>query len=181
MRGEPPNSSQHRTATAAPTSAVTVPSFGFGIKPFGPRIYTANTPRYHRVSVLTARAHSIQAVRTGRVWSPLTRATRPTRGIMSGVAMHLVKLMFPAVMAATRSSAPTTVAPASTDGTRHVNGGDTYALHVACTHRHAPAFRASSALSFRANTAIATFLPFPYGSWPPKRYKARGVSVNDTT
>lgn len=52
-----------------------------------------------------------------------TRATRPTMGIISGVAMHLVKLMVPAVIAATRSSAPTTAAPGQHTDTKQAQKG----------------------------------------------------------
>src|SRR6185295_10711436 len=84
--------------TAPVTSMVTVPTFGFGIMPRGPR----------------------------------TLPSRPTRGMRSGVAMQRSKSILPPCTFSTRSSAPTTSAPA--------------------------AF-ASSALAPRANTATRTLRP----------------------
>ena len=65
--------------TALSTSSVTVPIFGFGINPLGPKM----------------------------------RATRPTSGIMSGVAMHRLKRIVPSCISFNRSSAPTISAPAA--------------------------------------------------------------------
>ena len=67
--------------------------------------------------------------RLGKVLGP--------RGIMSGVAMQRSKLMLPAWTSVTRSSAPTT---------------------------SAPAFFASSAFAPRANTATLSVRPVPFGS-----------------
>ena len=90
------------------TSAVTVPSFGFGISPRGPRIFPS----------------------------------RPTIGIMSGVAMQRSKAISPACTLAARSSAPT---------------------------KSAPAAFASSAFWPLANTATRTVLPVPCGNWTTPR------------
>src|ERR1051325_9776106 len=89
--------------TASPTFGVTVPSFGFGIRPLGP----STLPR------------------------------RPTRPIMSGVAMQRSNSILPPWTISSRSSAPTTSAPAS---------------------------RASSAFAPLANTPTRTVLPVPLGS-----------------
>src|SRR3954466_6969220 len=89
--------------TALPTSIVTVPTFGFGILPCGPRM----------------------------------RPSRPTTGIMSGVAIAMSKSVKPSCTRWARSSAPTTSAPASS---------------------------ASRALSPFAKTATVTLLPRPLGS-----------------
>ena len=67
---------------------------------------------------------------------PSTFPSRPTSGIRSGVAMQRSKSMFPAVTFSTRSSAPTTSAPAAL---------------------------ASSALAPRAKTATRTLRPDPFG------------------
>src|SRR3954449_13179444 len=91
------------SSTALPTSIVTVPTFGFGILPCGPRM----------------------------------RPSRPTTGIMSGVAIATSKSMKPSSTRLARSSAPTTSAPASS---------------------------ASRALSPLAKTATVTLLPRPLGS-----------------
>ena len=68
---------------------------------------------------------------------PSTRPMRPTKGIMSGVAMARSKLKIPFSISAARSSAPT---------------------------MSAPALRASSAASPVANTATRMFLPVPDGN-----------------
>ena len=92
------------SSTALATSIVTVPTFGFGILPCGPRM----------------------------------RPSRPTTGIMSGVAIATSKSVKPSFwIRSARSSAPTMSAPASS---------------------------ASFALSPRAKTAILTSLPRPCGS-----------------
>src|SRR6516165_8487518 len=88
--------------TAEVTSMVTVPTFGFGIRPRGPN----------------------------------TLPRRPTNGIRSGVAMQRSKSIWPALTFSTRSSAPTTSAPAAL---------------------------ASSALAPRANTATRCDRPDPFG------------------
>src|SRR5215210_3890538 len=91
------------SSTALRTSIVTVPTFGFGILPCGPRM----------------------------------RPSRPTTGIMSGVAIATSKSVKPSFWTrSARSSAPTKSAPASS---------------------------ASRALSPRAKTAILTSLPRPCG------------------
>src|SRR2546421_288849 len=89
--------------TARATSCVTVPDFGFGIRPRGPS----------------------------------TLPSGPTLDMMSGVAIAVSNSVQPSVTFLTRSSPPTTSAPAS------------------C---------ASRALSPTANTATRTFLPVPLGS-----------------
>jgi len=88
--------------TASATFMVTVPSFGFGISPFGPSTFPS----------------------------------RPTRPIMSGVAMQRSNSIVPPWTISRRSSAPTTSAPAA---------------------------RASSALAPRANTPTRTVFPVPFG------------------
>src|SRR5436190_19432482 len=88
--------------TARATSLVTVPDFGFGIRPRGPRIFPSG----------------------------------PTFAIMSGVAIAASKSVQPSATRFTRSSPPTTSAPASW---------------------------ASRALSPTAKTATRTFLPVPLG------------------
>ena len=90
------------SATALPTSNVTVPVFGLGILPDGPS----------------------------------TRPRRPTAPIMSGVAMATSKSVKPSSTRFTRSSPPTTCAPASS---------------------------ASRAFSPSANTATVTERPVPWG------------------
>ena len=67
---------------------------------------------------------------------PNTLPSRPTSGIRSGVATQRSKSMVPPWTFSTRSSAPTTSAPAA---------------------------RASSALAPRANTATRTLRPEPFG------------------
>src|SRR5262245_15128215 len=89
--------------TARPTSLVTVPDFGLGMRPRGPS----------------------------------TLPSGPTLAIMSGVAIAASKSVQPSWTRLTRSSPPTTSAPAS------------------C---------ASRARSPVANTATRTFLPVPLGS-----------------
>ena len=91
------------SVTARATSLVTVPDFGFGIKPRGPR----------------------------------TLPSGPTFDMMSGVAIAASKSVQPSETFLTRSSPPTTSAPAS------------------C---------ASRALSPTAKTATRTFFPVPFGS-----------------
>src|SRR5215210_2104318 len=92
------------SSTALATSIVTVPTLGFGILPWGPRM----------------------------------RPSRPTTGIMSGVAIAMSKSVKPSSCTrVARSSAPTKSAPASS---------------------------ASRALSPLAKTAIVTSLPSPCGS-----------------
>ena len=71
-----------------------------------------------------------------RPLGPSTLPRRPTRPIMSGVAMQRSKSIVPPWTISSRSSAPTTSAPAA---------------------------RASSALGPRANTPTRTVLPVPLG------------------
>src|SRR6056297_675348 len=89
---------------------------------------------------LTACATSIVTVPTLglgiRLRGPRTLPSRPTTGIMSGVAMQRSKLISPPCTVSMRSSAPTMSAPAAS---------------------------ASSALGPRANTATRTVLPVPLG------------------
>jgi hypothetical protein len=68
---------------------------------------------------------------------PSTLPRRPTSGIMSGVAIQRSKLISPFCTFSTRSSAPTTSAPAA---------------------------RASSAFGPRANTPTRKVRPVPFGS-----------------
>src|SRR5262245_5028398 len=114
---------------ALPTPAWTMPAFS-----------TRNSTA-PPLAAFTAAVTSMVTVPTFglgiRPRGPSTLPRRPTSGIMSGVAMQRSKSIAPPCTFSTRSSAPTTSAPAA---------------------------RASSALAPRANTPTRTLRPDPFGS-----------------
>src|SRR5919112_1604449 len=122
-------------STSLPSSKEALPMPAWTMPAFSTRNSTAPP-----LAARTAPATSIDTVPTFgfgiRPRGPSTLPRRPTSGIMSGVAMQRSKSMVPPWTTSTRSSAPTTSAPAAL---------------------------ASSALAPRANTATRTVRPEPFG------------------